>query len=363
MERHSLLKRQLKKYSPFGEDKIPFECEQFIEAVNEAYHSFDGDRKMLERSMELSSEELIQMNESLVSNEQTLIKALRDLQKTHEELKYAYAQLFQSEKLASIGRLASGVAHEINNPLSFVCGNMECMKNYTTDLLKVLCVIKKIVDLINNNKMEKANDLLREVCRIYDEVNLDYIINDVYKLLDESKIGLERIRKIIADLRTFARKDTDDVKDVSIEEILEGTLNIIDSEVKYIAEVKKDYDPGLPRIKCNEQRLSQVFMNLIMNAVQAIDGHGLILIRTFYDDNFVYIEVSDTGSGIPENALSKIFDPFFTTKPAGKGTGLGLSISYEIVQKYGGDMKVVSKLGEGTTFTVMFPRLAALSPE
>jgi len=172
--------------------------------------------------------------------------------------------------------------------------------------------------------------------------------------LQHSRKGIERIQKIVMDLRTFAREDKNEMEHVKIEEVIEGILTIVYSEIKYKAKLEKDYG-DTPLIECSPQRLGQVFINLIVNALQAMEGTGTIAIKTYKQGEFVYVDVRDTGKGIPQENLSKIFDPFFTTKPVGQGTGLGLSVSYEIIKKHNGDMTVRSNPGEGTTFTIMLP--------
>ena len=180
-------------------------------------------------------------------------------------------------------------------------------------------------------------------------------MNDVNTLLEHSSRGLERIKKIVMDLRTFAREENAETMELAkIEEIIDSILSIVQNEIKYKAELTKDYGDTV-LVKCNPQRLGQVFINLLVNASQAIEEKGKITIKTYRQDKYVCIDVTDTGHGIAPENLKKIFDPFFTTKPVGQGTGLGLSVSYEIVKKHGGEIKVQSKAGEGTTFTVMLP--------
>lgn len=355
MKKHSLLIRQLKKYCPTGEENVPQEWLHFVDAVNEAYHSFDEDRKIIENAMELSSEEMIQINEDLRKNESVLRETISNLQKAHQELKEAQAQLLHSEKLASIGQLAAGIAHEINNPIAFVNSNMQTLEEYMRCFLRVIDLIMRLTDLMNRNELKEVYGLLEEINRVKEEAQLDFIVTDMSKLLEESRDGLERIKKIILDLRTFAREDKGEITKVSIDKILDGALNIVTNEIKYKADIEKTYDLSLPMIQCSEQKLGQVFMNLIINAAQAIEDFGVIKIKTFLENQNVCVEVSDTGKGIKEEDLLKIFDPFFTTKPIGQGTGLGLSVSHEIVRKHGGEIKVYSHLGKGTTFKVVLP--------
>jgi|GEM_PF-5784746 len=278
-----------------------------------------------------------------------------ELMKSYDDLKQAQTQLFQSEKLASIGQLAAGVAHEINNPVGFISNNMEILQEYVGNYTKILRIVENVKGQVDSGDVRKAKAAVDELKKLEEEINLEFMMGDVNKLLEHSSRGLERIRKIVLDLRTFAREDHADTMElVKIEEVIDSILSIVQSELKSKAELVKDYG-DTPLIKCNPQRLGQVFINLLVNATQAIKEKGKIIIKTYQQDQHVCIDISDTGKGILEENLKKIFDPFFTTKPVGQGTGLGLSVSYEIVKKHGGEIKVQSKQGEGTTFTVMLP--------
>ena len=328
---HSLLKRQLKKYC--GTAPVPEDMKPFIDAVNKAYFDFDRDRDMIERSMEYSSQELLQAN---------------------SDIREAQNQLIQSEKLASIGQLAAGVAHEINNPIGFISNNVEMLQRYLADYGKVLKMLEGLKKSIGQGDMEKAKSVISQMDQFEQEIDLAYVINDIDKLLQNTQRGIERVQKIVMDLRTFAREGNDVIESVKIEEIIDSILSIVHNELKYKAELKKDYG-DTPLIQCRAQRLGQVFINLLINAVQAIEEKGTIEIKTYKQDGHVCIDIKDTGKGIESGNLRKIFDPFFTTKPVGQGTGLGLSVSYEIIKKHGGEIKVESTLGKGTRFTVILP--------
>ncbi len=203
--------------------------------------------------------------------------------------------------------------------------------------------------------MVKAKVTIDELRALEKEIDLDYMMSDVNKLLEQSGRGLERIKKIVLDLRTFAREeDAENMELIKVEEVMDSILSIVQNEIKYKAELIKEYG-DTPLIKGNAQRLGQVFINLLVNAAQSMEVRGKIIIKTYRRDNNLWIDVTDTGKGIDPEDMKKIFDPFFTTKPVGQGTGLGLSVSYEIVKKHGGDIQVESKVGEGTTFKVMLP--------
>jgi len=266
----------------------------------------------------------------------------------------AQAQLLQSEKLASIGQLAAGVAHEINNPVGFISNNMELLAQYVSEYTRILKMVNVLKEHIEKGDLEKARALIRDINQFEIEIQLEQVMNDTQNLLKHNQSGIERIQKIVMDLRTFARDDNDMMEMVKIEEVIDSILSIVQTELKYKAELVKKYDKT-PLVKCNAQRMGQVFINLLVNATHAIVDRGTIEIRTYRQDKYLCIDFKDTGKGIPPENLKKIFDPFFSTKPVGQGTGLGLSVSYEIVKKHGGDIRVVSEVGKGSTFSVLLP--------
>lgn len=283
------------------------------------------------------------------------------LESTYDQLKNAMSelqstnmQLVQSEKMASIGQLAAGVAHEINNPVGFISNNMEILEQYSADYAKVMRMVEGLKAAIDEGNLDKAKATVTEMKKFEEEINLDFVISDIGTLLQHNHRGLERIRKIVMDLRTFAREDTGVMDLVKVEEVIDSILSIVHNELKYKAELIKNYG-DTPQIKCASQKLGQVFINLLINAIHSIKEHGTITVKTYLQGDYVGVEITDTGSGIEEKNLKKIFDPFFTTKPIGQGTGLGLSISYEIIKKHGGEIKVKSEIGQGTTFTILLP--------
>lgn len=306
--------------------------------------------------------EMRAMNERLAIKGEESLKMFSELQEAHEQLKEAQAQVLQSEKLASIGQLAAGVAHEINNPVGFISSNLQTLEEYAAHYLKILRIVDNLKKALEVEDNAKAKKLLGEMKAFEEEVNLNFMINDMEGLLEESRQGLERVKKIVLDLRTFARDDKGEMEHVSIIEVIESILGIVHNEIKYKAEIIKDYgsDP-LPLVRCNAQRIGQVFMNIIVNAAQAIEDKGKIYITITYDQSYVFIAIRDTGKGISKDKVLRIFEPFYTSKPVGQGTGLGLSISYEIVKKYQGDIKVISEEGQGTTFTIILPILNELN--
>lgn len=297
---------------------------------------------------------LVELNQELTNNEKKLSKTLADLQKAHEELKHIQGQLLQQEKMASIGQLAAGIAHEINNPLGFISSNIETMKKYAEDYLKYLRAIESLKGAIEEGNNEQARLNADGLKKLERDINLHFVARDMGDLLKESQVGIERIKKIVMDLRTSAREGQDAFELVRVEEVMDGILNIVEGEIKYKAELKKEYGET-PLIKCSPLRLGQVFINLLVNAAQAIKEKGIIRVKTYAREGGVNIEISDTGEGIADEKIQYIFNPFYTTKPVGKGMGLGLTISYDIIKRHKGGITVQSKVGEGTTFTIRLP--------
>ena len=289
-------------------------------------------------------------------------KKAKELFVINQELKNTQAQLFQSEKLASIGQLSAGIAHEINNPLGFITNNIVILEEYIESYLQILQAMEGLKKTIEDKDLDKAGKKVQEINVLEEKLNLDFITGDIENLIRQSKSGAERIKKIVQDLRTFARKDEGQMELNNVEEILDGVINIVWNEIKYTAELKKEYG-GVPLVKCNAQKLGQVFINLLVNAAQSIKEKGEITVKTYSDEKHVCIEISDTGCGIPKENISKIFDQFFTTKEVGKGTGLGLSIGYNIIKQHKGEMDVLSEINKGTKFTVKLPYLRSKSEE
>ncbi|GAB4345217.1 MAG: hypothetical protein Kow006_02130 [Gammaproteobacteria bacterium] len=275
---------------------------------------------------------------------------IRQLEELNERLEEAQNQLLQSEKLASIGQLAAGVAHEINNPIGYVNSNLSTLRGYMGDFLSLLDRYQELEEALE----DKAQDLLAPLRRFKEEIDLDYLREDSLQLMDECDEGITRVKKIVQDLKDFSRVDSGDWEWADLHVGLETTLNVVWNEIKYKAEVEKQYGE-LPNVRCMPSQINQVFMNLLVNAAQAMEERGTITIRTRAEGGQALIEVEDTGKGMPPEVKRKIFDPFFTTKPVGKGTGLGLSLSYGIIQKHGGSIEVESEPGKGTRFRISLP--------
>lgn len=253
-------------------------------------------------------------------------------------------QLLQSEKLASIGQLAAGVAHEINNPVGFISSNLGSLRHYVGTLFGVLDAYDQAADPATRAKLEP----LRRAA------DLDFLKEDLVSLLKESEEGIERIKRIVQDLRDFSHVDEGAWQEADLNKGMESTLNMVWNELKYKAAVVREYGQ-LPPVRCLPGQINQVFMNLLVNAAQAIDKKGTITVRSGVEGDQVWTEVEDTGCGIPQKHLDRIFEPFFTTKPVGKGTGLGLSLAYGIVKHHDGRIEVHSQEGQGSRFRVWLP--------
>ena len=324
-------------YSKIGEQTV---------AVIEANQALEQERAALHRLNEELEQRVSQRTASLENANQQLLQNNLELKQLNQKLSTTQNQLLQSEKMASIGQLAAGVAHEINNPIGFVNSNLGTLEKYITDLSRVLASYERAEATTGTQ--------LAEIEAIKREVDLPYLLNDIPNLLKESQDGLARVKRIIQDLRDFSHVDEANWQRANLEHCLDSTLNVAWNEIKYKAEVKKEY-AGLPDIECMPSQLNQVFLNLLVNAAQAIADKGIITLRTGVKDKEVWVEIADTGKGIPAEHLDQIFDPFFTTKPVGQGTGLGLSVSYGIVQKHGGHIEVHSEPGKGTSMRVYLP--------
>ncbi len=275
----------------------------------------------------------------------------RELEAAYDELKTSQKKILQQEKMASIGQLAAGIAHEINNPMGFIMSNLDSLQKYMSDLSDFIKVQSDAIGMIPQHDCDSPSSHVADERKA---LNIDYILDDTPNLIVESLEGAHRVKKIVTDLTKFSRVDDVRYAPADINKVLDGTLNIVGNELKYKATVKKDY-ADLPPVHCNEGQLGQVFMNLLVNASQAIENFGEISIRTWRDDGHVHVAISDTGCGIPESQLNRIFEPFFTTKEIGKGTGLGLTIAYDVVKKHNGEIEATSAEGKGTTFTVKIP--------
>ena len=289
--------------------------------------------------------------EHLSGQNRRLEAAITSVREAHEELKLAQSRLVQSEKLAGLGQMVAGVAHEINNPLAFVINNVAVLDRDLGEVRDLVALHEQARPTL----AREAPDLLATIDEFRDRVDIAYTLENLPGLLARSRDGLARIEQVVKDLRLFARLDESDIKEADLNDGIRTTITIIKGNARRddIA-LEVDLQP-LPLVPCHPAKINQVVMNLLSNAVDACDRGGIVTVRSWPERDSVRIAVSDTGPGIDPSIRERIFDPFFTTKPIGQGTGLGLSISYGIVHEHGGAIEVSSRPGEGSTFTVRIP--------
>ena len=283
-------------------------------------------------------------------NDTTEIRsASQELEKAYLGLKEAQLQIFQQEKMASIGQLAAGVAHEINNPMGFISSNLTTLTKYIDRLAEFIAAGDQSLAACDGGvETEKLKETRKRL-------KIDYIMEDSRQLITESLDGAGRVRRIVQDLKSFSRVDQTECAMINLNDALETTINIAWNEIKYVATLNREFGE-IPNIRCFPQQLNQVFLNLLVNAAHAIgENQGVITVKTWSEGPDVFVSVSDTGCGMPDEIKQRIFEPFFTTKEVGKGTGLGLSISYDIIRKHGGEIRVESEAGQGTSFIVRLP--------
>lgn len=354
MSYHKLLERQLRRHLP---DAVKADgLAPLLAAISDAYGDADADRSAIERSLDLMSTELTERNAQLQVEllerhavEQALLQEQSEQQALIQKLEEAHHQLLQAEKMASIGQLAAGVAHEINNPIGFVGSNIGTLRGYVQDLLDLIAAYESHEAELNESTCQHMSGLRTRI-------DLPYLRQDIPKLVGESIDGIERVRKIVQDLKDFSHVDEAQWQWADLRSGLDSTLNIVQNEIKYVAAVVKQYG-DIPNVECMPSQLNQVFMNLLVNAAHAMhERHGKITVTVgMASPEIVFVEVADEGHGIASENLKRIFDPFFTTKAVGKGTGLGLSLSYGIVKKHHGKITVASQPGVGTAFRIVLP--------
>ncbi len=305
------------------------------EKINRALHNA---KAQMEIEMEERKRTLVAL-EHEQKEQRILIKKLED----------AHHQLLQSEKMASIGQLAAGVAHEINNPIGFVGSNLRTLKDYIAALLELVSVYEQ-----GDSLMADDTALAQRIRELRRAVDIDFLREDAPALINESIEGTERVQRIVQDLRDFSRLENPDWQGADLHAGLEATLNIVSNDVRFKADIVRELG-DIPAVECLPFQINQVFLNILLNAAQSITGRGTITLRSGRVTDEVWISITDTGQGIPPERMARIFDPFYTTKPVGQGTGLGLSVSYGIVKKHGGRIDVQSQTGAGATFTIRLP--------
>ncbi len=321
----------------------------------------DGQKVILEAFTDISEQKsmqkmLLEAKIKLETYNQDLEKTVDertiDLREAMDNLNNTQAQLIQAEKMASVGQLAAGIAHEINNPVGFIKSNLNVFMLYVADIIRIVEEYEKL-----NKKClseETFTEMTQEISRVKEELDIEYELNETTKLLSDSIDGVDRITRIITDLKDFSHINRPDACEEDINIIMDKTISVAWNELKYNATIERNFGE-IPLLSCYGGQIGQVFLNILINASHAIGKEGTIKISTMYENDSIIIEVTDNGCGIPKENISKIFDPFFTTKEIGKGTGLGLNLAYKIIESHNGKFTVTSKVGEGTTFRIELP--------
>jgi two-component system NtrC family sensor kinase len=318
-----------------------------VGVIQRAYDREKKKSALAESLLENKSRELFLSYEQLKASHDELDNA-------HEALKHQQKQLIQSEKMASLGIISAGVAHEINNPIGFVLSNITTLGE-NVDVFTSL--LKQLSGVFEKSHAGQSIDADMKFLEAYaKEEDIDFLIEDGEVLIKETIEGIFRVKDIVDGLKSFARSDSGELKDTDINDCITTTLTLLKSQTSYNCSVETDLGQ-LPALKCQSGKIKQVLMNLIVNASQALDSGGLISIGSRWENNAIYISVTDNGKGITEEQMDHLFTPFFTTKQVGEGTGLGLSISLGIVEEHGGSIEVTSELEKGTQFTVILPVL------
>jgi two-component system NtrC family sensor kinase len=335
---HPVLRRQLKRLN-LNDDQVPKikQWQAFLNSVERFYADADQSRYLNETSIQISSREMLEINQNLI--------------KTIEELKKTQQQLIQSEKMATVGQLSAGVAHEINNPLTYAMNNLDTLHRRLMILLQLL---KLYNELMTKSQNENANEATDEMNIFTKEKNIDNIIADFDPIINETKNGLLRIKEIVKNLEKFASTHKIEMTSIDVNLGLSQAIETVQSKSKHALSIVSHLE-NLPTISGISNELKLVFNNVLTNASQAITHDGVIDVRSSHTDSHIVITISDNGCGISADDLPKIFTPFFTTKPIGTAMGLGLAIAYGIVELHGGYIDAKSTLSLGTQVTISLP--------
>ena len=288
------------------------------------------------------------LQDMYVSLENKVSERTQQLNNAYKELQSTQAMMVHSEKMKSLGELVAGITHEINNPVNFIYGNLIHLTNYTNDMIMLL-------DKYGEYEPDLLEEHRKEIQKIKEDIDLAFLKDDIGLLIQSCREGTERTKNIILDLKNFSRMEERVLSSIDITKEIDTTLNILHSKYKNRIEIHKEYEDGLPLVESYGGQLNQVFMNILDNAFYAIEDKGDVYIRAKHLDNNVIIEIEDNGRGMDVEIANKIFDPFFTTKPVGQGTGLGMSISYRVIKEHNGDIRLKTKVGEGSTFIITLP--------
>ncbi|MCC5878798.1 MAG: PAS domain-containing protein [Idiomarina sp.] len=323
-------------------DLIPVlvSAEQTGSVINIVCVPYDN-RINFERSLIAKRSEAAEQVESLSESERRLRHKQQEKEALISKLENVSGEFLQTEKMAAIGQLAAGVAHEINNPIGYVYSNLQTLAGYLDDLRQIIEAIDQVEHISELKELKQTLDY-------------EFLRTDVTDLLRESAEGIERVKQIITALKDFSRKDDFELQPCDLHKAIETTLSVAWNEIKYKAEVHREF-ADIPNVVCHLGQINQVLMNLLVNAAQSIEHFGMITITTGSEGQWVWIQIEDNGHGINAEHLPRIFEPFYTTKPVGEGTGLGLALAYNIVRKHGGELRVDSSREQGTAFTLWLP--------
>ncbi len=307
-------------------------------------------RRHAEFELRRRESQLMTLNEALTTALREAHALNKQLRESHAQLQESHRQLLQSEKMASLGQLSAGIAHEINNPVGFIHSNLGTLEGYLDDL-------RALLDLYQSLESRLPEEAQKTIQAFKKDIDFRYMMDDLGLIVRESREGTERVRQIVRDLKEFSRTDDARFAEADLTALIDSSLNIAHNAIKYKATVEKDLNHRRP-LRCIPNQISQILVNLFVNAAQAIEKQGTIRVHTHDDGDSVVLEVKDSGCGMTEEVRSRIFDPFFTTKPVGQGTGLGLAIVYGIVERHKGKIEVDSAPGEGTCFRITLPAAA-----
>ncbi len=286
------------------------------------------------------------------------IRAGERIIELEDKFKKAYGNLVHVEKMASIGRLAAGIAHEINNPAGFILSNLDIMREYQHDIMKIIKHYNELVSYILNEKStdipDKIKTMADNIKTEAEKIDIGFILEDTKDLLNENKKGILKITELVQELRAFVHPGEQKIKSVDLNEEIKAVLNIIQHDIEFKKPVSANFG-DIPHIACNPAEMNQVFYGLLSNAAKATEEKGRIMISTKTDNDNIVVMISDTGKGIEKENLSRIFDPFFTTGDIDKGRGMSLNSAYNIVKNHGGRIDVKSDIGKGSVFSVILP--------
>ncbi|EAQ64756.1 sensory box sensor histidine kinase [Marinomonas sp. MED121] len=334
---------------------VPVSGKDEIAAVTKAFNKMAKNLSEASEKRDLFEEELKEFNQKLEETVQRRTKVIIDknkqLEDANKSIKDTQTKLMQSEKMASVGLLAAGVAHEINNPMSFIISNIETLEEYSDQLISLINLYQKVLD---EDQKDKAT-ALEKVKSLEEQIDIEFIHDDIPGLIKDTKEGTTRVKEIVKGLKDFSHADQESTHSYcDLNECIESTLKVVNNELKYHCEIKTNLGKLSPTF-CAPGQIKQVLLNLLINAGHAIKEKGLIEVSSIEIKEKIKIRIKDNGCGISDKQMEKLFDPFYTTKPLGKGTGLGLAISYGIIQDHEGTIDIESEVGIGSTFILTLP--------